>query len=443
MRKLFFILYFVFLSSILSALAMDQITMGLVPYNAGNNVNLKSENFPIRTVTSIEWSETASEIDQATYRDSHIVANGGVFGIPGNGASVSYNGQNGTIYYNTFNPLVVYIQCPSDFNYVCQSHNEFVRPFRLYVVKRYGVSNRPTSVAAEGAGRGTSFSEISPGTIRSTVEYGHDQDSGKYNNMWFDLLLALPSNEINSTGVVIDNVVYPLIASDDYTSSITIEISWNQPYTIVYTNGSSEQGEFNYHKSLTIPFSGYVDKFEPGESNISFSLSRLPGAANIDLNSGKTGANHHTDVANLDILVNFGNVSVSDVNREKVRIFLSSNSDPYFKGNEFTLVHEEYNGIASDNNSFRYQAIVRNTEGEVQTVAFDGTDFLDGEEIENYLTTDCHNENHAYNTGEAKHYHFHTFKGIIAVEVSSENDDKLMLPGRYESRIYVHVVVDE
>lgn len=450
MRKILLIAIFIINVSVLSAQDMNQITIGLVPYDAGSDVDLKSDEFPVRGSTLVYEDVTSSSLDlknELTYSDPHMVASGGIFGIPGNGAMVQHDDQWGHIYYDSLNPLEVYIQCPSDFNYVSQSHSEFVRPFKLYVVERYGESSEPYNVA--GKGKGDSFSEISPGEVRSFVEYKLDINSDTYKNMWFDLILALPWDEpdgINSTGVVIDDVVYPLIAEDDYTASIFITISWRQPYTIYYNEGGSVTDEFNYQKTLTIPFSGYVGTYTSQESEISFSISRLPGASNINLNSGHTGVTNRTDVARIDLLVNFPTGVVQEVNRDKVRIFLSSSADTDFSADKFRLVHEDYTSReAGENNSFRYLAIVRSTEGQAQTVAFDGTDYMNEKGTisdDNYLSTDCHNENQIFQTG-TNYYHFHSFSGIVSVAVLSENDDKTMLAGRYESRIYVHVVVDE
>ena len=450
MRKILLIAIFIIHVSVLSALKMDQITIGLVPYDAGSDVDLKSTEFPVRSGSSIEYKDFSESLDlenSSTYSDPHMVASGGIFGIPGKGAAVQYEGQWGHIYYESLNPLEVYIQCPSDFNYVSQSHSEFVRPFRLYVVERYGESSEPYNVA--GHGQGVSFSEINPGEVRSFVEYELTSNSNTYNNMWFDLILALPwdmPDGINSTGVVIDNVVYPLIAEDDYTASIFITISWRQPYTIYYDKGGYVSDEFRYQKTLTIPFSGHVGTYDGRESEISFSISRLPGASNINLNSGHTGVTNQTDVARIDLLVNFPKEVVPTTNRDKVRIFLSSSAEAGSPSAEFRLVHEDYSSReAGENNSFRYLAVVRSTEGQAQTVEFDGTGYMEpnGNIPDNkYLSTDCHNENQILQTG-TDYYHFHSFSGIVSVVVLNENDSKTMLAGRYESRIYVHVVVDE
>ena len=320
-----------------------------------------------------------------------------------------------------------------------------MRPFKLYVIPRYATSNYATEIPG-GNHKGATVSEIDSSEIRAAVSYNDSANYGYY-HLWFDLILALPADKgvITSTGVIIDNVVYPLIASDDYASSITVTISWLQPYWISdYWGNRVYEGTFDYQETLTIPFSGYVDKYTPGESEISFSISRLPGASNINLNSGNTGSRNRTDVAKLDLLVNFSAGDVPEENRDKVRIFLSSSLESDYSGPEFTLLHEDANGIVRDDNSFRYQAIVTSTEGQSQTRAFDGTDYLaaDGKINDTWLTTDCHNEDRLLQVDQ-NYFHFHTFSGIVSIEVSDENDSKTMLAGRYESRIYVHVVVDE
>ena len=243
----------------------------------------------------------------------------------------------------------------------------------------------------------------------------------------------------------IDTSQFQMNIIDAYEAGGTVYISWEQDYWIMDQNGNPVKSDkFVYQKVLTIPFSGYADTYTTGgNSEISFSISRLPGAANINLNSGYTGSRNRTDVAQLDLLVNFGTGRVEE-NRDKVRVFLSSIVDTDRPGEEFRLVHEDANGIATDENSFRYQAIVTSTDGVSQSKAFDGTDYIaaDGTIVDTWLNTDCHNENRLLQV-DPNYFHFHSFSGIVSIEVSSENDGKTMPAGRYLSRIYVHVVVDE
>ena len=450
MKRFLFLVFIIFSFFTLNAASQSDISISIVPYEAGSNVDMKSTSFPVRdTSKGLEYNNEKSDDDAGFYGDSHMVAGGGIYGIPCNGSSYNYgNGNWGYIHYSSIAPLEIYVQCSSDFNYVSQSHSEFIRPFKLYVIPRFASSSDAfTNLPHAGGHQGTTVEEIDPNNIRASVTYDVSKAwAGNYYNMWFDLILALPYDKggTNSTGITIGGIVYPLIASVDYTASVTVYISWEQDYWIMDQNGNPVKSDkFVYQKVLTIPFSGYADTYTTGNSEINFSILRLPGAANINLNSGYTGSRNRTDVAQLDLLVNFGTGRVEE-NRDKVRVFLSSIADTDRPGEEFRLVHEDANGIATDENSFRYQAIVTSTDGVSQSKAFDGTDYIaaDGTIVDTWLNTDCHNENRLLQVG-TNYYHFHSFSGIVSIEVSSENDGKTMPAGRYLSRIYVHVVVDE
>ena len=446
MKRFLFLVFIIFSFFTLNAASQSDISISIVPYEAGSNVDMKSTSFPVRdTSKDLVYNNEKSDDDVGFYGKSHMVAGGGIYGIPCNGSSYNYgNGNWGNIHYSSIAPLEIYVQCSSDFNYVSQSHSEFIRPFKLYVIPRFASSNDITNIFNH---KGSTVKEIDSKNIRASVTYDESKAGvGNYYNMWFDLILALPydAGGTNSTGITIGGIVYPLIASDDYTASVTVYISWEQDYWITDQNGKCVKSDtFVYQKVLTIPFSGYADTYTTGNSEISFSILRLPGAANINLNSGYTGSRNRTDVAQLDLLVNFGTGRVEE-NRDKVRVFLSSIADTDRPGEEFRLVHEDANGIATDENSFRYQAIVTSTDGVSQSKAFDGTDYIaaDGTIVDTWLNTDCHNENRLLQV-DPNYFHFHSFSGIVSIEVSSENDGKTMPAGRYLSRIYVHVVVDE
>ena len=442
MRKLLLIIVLLYICISIFAAPGDSISIGLASYDAGRNVDMKSMDFPVRGNT-ISYNKNASLTDPQQYRNEHIVAGGGIYGIPLNGFGFS----DGTyIRYDNIAPLVVEAQCPTDFRYVSQSHTEFQRPFRLYVVARSGVGDSPTNIPGT-THAGNSAEELSDKKIRSYVEF-ESTSNGSYMNMWFDLLLGLPydQNGINSTGVIIDKVVYPLIASDDYTASVTITISWEQPYDIVDGSGNIIRSDtFRYRRSLIIPFSGYVDRYSTSDSTINLNITRLYGASNINLNDGYTGLNHATDIATIDMLANFNKTAAGSIseNRDKVRIFMSSNPNAKEQGSEFTLLHEDARGVVEENNSFNYRVLVSTTDGEPQTVEFDGTDYLSGSQIlNNFLSTDCHAEDSLYQV-DTNVFHFHTFNGIVSIVVEDRNNTNVpMLAGRYTSRIYVHVVVD-
>ena len=442
MRRILFVLLVSLFSSVVFAAIGDTINIGLIPYNAGENVDLKSKDFPVRTGATLVYDGELTDLTNPDkYFRPHMVAAGGIYGIPSNGTWVG----DGYIHYDSIAPLVVVAQCPSDFRYVSQTHSEFQREFRLYVVKRSAYSNNVSGVTEYH--RGSSFDELSDNNIRSEVPFeGIDADS--YMNMWFDMVLGLPydNNGIASSGVTIDGIFYPLIEAQDYTASVAITISWTQPYTI--TNGYGQvikSDTFRIQRTLTIPFSGYVG-VSPGDSTINMNILSLPGAANINLNDGYTGAANITDVADIEMLVSFTETEgkINPVTDENVRIFLSSSLNPTNAAAQpFMLVHEDAKGVINDNNHFLYRLIVNSTEGKAQSRIFDGTDYLNGNEIEHYLESDCHNDDRLFQI-DGKYFHFHTFRGTVSVEVLNRtNLNELMMAGRYTSRVYVHVVVED
>ena len=422
--------------SVVFADAYESISTALVPFNAGNNVDMASKEFPDRN-GNIEFVKNSDPTALGTYNDDQIVAGGGIYGIPKEGSTLK---DGNKIYYPSgISPLNVSVQCSSDFNYVSQSHSEFIRPFKLFVVGRYAASSSPDTVTGGHAGN-TTEGLGDDGIIEAQVRFGDSYTTTQaieYMNMWFDMVLALPQDSITDNGVIIENTVYPLISATDYTATVTISISWDQDYRL--SNGTT--GRFNYSKSMTLPFSGYFDASKTGDDNVNVSIIRLPGASNINLNPGFTGTGNQTAVADLNVIVNFADGLVtSESQKGDVKIFLSSSVDPLYPGSEFKLIHEDYSE-ADEYNSFRYWVNVRSTEGNVQSVVFDGTDHLVGDVVsDTWLTTDCHNDE--YFMQSSRLMHFHSFNGTVFVEVSDENDQKTMMAGRYFSRIYVHVVVD-
>ena len=509
----------------------NDIIINLIPFNGANNVNMRSLNYPQRdNVASgiINFGGNFENIDIShntnQYTNEHMVALGGLESVPTedvilsrttfqglrNGENQPYHkiilGHNGNI---ELADVEINIQSATDFMYISQERNIYQRPYELYVSRRYGLSHYnnmipvfPDEVSDNDGNLDLFFDHTSDtfvklGGVENIQEaklklftQGNDY---KYSSAWFDLVLALPYDSYNDNGVVYRNREYPLRDSEDYTSSITIKLTWEQPYEIFENEGQQREdflgrptyygenwqyassGVLRKETSITIPFAGYSSTINPEykETTASLIIMPMPAASQLSLNDGDTGPGHENDVAEIQFLMNFGEYnSDSEHSNENVWMFLSASPSPYSSNNNgFVLVHKNAGNILTSYNSAAYKVYVTDEETG-DHIEFDGkakaSDFDPINGIGNYIKTHCNDE--IYLPSEAEYdyhsstnwlppwnkiwedptyrrdiyHHYHEYQGTVSVEIE---DTALkpdgMLAGQYTSEIYIHVMTSD
>ena len=270
-----------------------------------------------------------------------------------------------------------------------------------------------------------------------------------------DVGIVLPG-EITNGVLDYNNNTYIIAPASDYSAEVTIRIELITKEGAIVTESNKPS---SYTGPLfieyTIPFSGFYDPLqegyslgwgvtEPLEIGSSLAIETLPGAANFDLGNQ---SQYDVPIANLNYAIY--NLAVpSDVNSidEQVFIFLSSSPSPYISGSKFRFVHEDVglNEEPTPENSINYTIKAISTEdSSMQPVVFDGTDYLkdDGKEFpgNNRLTTEHHEE--VLTHARYPNRHWHTFIGQL--QLSLVPNPRLIVPGYYDSYVYVHVIVDD
>ncbi|MBU3808457.1 MAG: hypothetical protein H9802_08560 [Candidatus Phocaeicola faecipullorum] len=479
----------------------DKIIINIMPFSGANNVNMRSTNYPQRdnAGANLEFNDQIAfeSIDinnnNNIYRDEHMVAMGGLEGVPTDRITLStkdYNGvfgddkphisvilgKNGEV---AFSPVEITVQSSTDFMYVSQERNIYQRPYELYVSRRKAISKYDNMVP----GGHSSDSFVKLGGIENIRNAELILPSGGddlYANAWFDLILALPYESYTNNGVYYKNSEYPLRDSADYTSSIEIQLKWIQPYEIYenmqerypsFTTGEKWEwrcsGEIIKETSISIPFAGYSSTIDPEYKETTASLIIMPTAAasQLSLNNGDTGPGHGEEVAEIQFMMNFPEYTTSEPENENVWMFLSASPTPYSSNNNgFVLVHKNAGNVLTSYNSANYKVYVTDKKG--NQVAFDGkakaADFNPIAGGDGYIVTNCNRG--IYLPHEAKSeadtilgiptgdytylgdtfHHYHEYQGTVSVEIE---DTALkpdgMLAGRYTSEIYIHVMTSD
>ena len=477
---------------------LDKIIINIMPFSGANNVNMRSTNYPQRdnVGTNLEFNRNIAfeSIDinnnNSIYRDEHMVALGGLEGVPIGRKVLSekhYNGLVGKRPYlsvifgengeSSFSPVEIIVQSSTDFMYVSQERNIYQRPYELYVSRRKATSSYDYMVS--GSHLSDSFVKLGgEDNIRNAELILPSDGDGSYANTWFDLILALPYASYNDNGLTYKNREYPLRDSEDYTSSIEIQLKWTQPYEIYentrgYYWGDADNnvewekrtsGEIVKQISISIPFAGYSSPIDPEykETTASLIAMPMPAASQLSLNDGDTGPGHEEDVAEIQFLMNFKKYTGTPTSPQNVWMFLSASPSPFSRNNNgFVLVHQNAGNILTSYNSASYKAYVID-EATGAKVEFDGkaiaTDYdplnKTGNDI-NYIATHCNIDGnggigdylpHEYdsNAGSNTYHHYHEYQGTVSVEIE---DTALkpdgMLAGQYTSEIYIHVMTSD
>ena len=526
--------------------AIGDITIALMPFDGAYGVNMRDTRYPARDVAGnsiltyedIPLNEFSSSSNLDKYNDEQMILMGGIEGVPASlqtwlslGKRREEHVDNIWPYYEDYVPnfrvrfkdglvenVDIVINSTTDFMYISQSNPIYQREYRLYVAPRYGAGNNQTGQNMSPH-ESESFTTISPekndadlifhSSVPNRDENGNIESYTDYNYMysWFDLVLALPYDQVNETGVILDNVEYPLADSDDYSSVITVEISWEQTLEIEWNEGeywdyngplnsykvySGEkwkhigEGEIKYRAELSIPFSGFSSPIDIGPSDATGSLTVMlsPAASNLSLNDADT--NREVKVAELDFIMNLPDY-IKDNNDQyydrdtyesidintNVWLFLSASPDPFnSNSNGFVLVHENAGNMLTSYNSATYEVITKGLGNSATSadgaggdeVVFDGKaktlDFAPaGGQSDTYIHTYCnasggegsflpHEIGNFEIGGETfssnNYHHYHEYHGEVYVKIEpTALKPEGMRAGRYTSEIYVHVMTTD
>ena len=358
------------------------------------------------------------------YTDDHIVATAGVYNA-GNNPDASYT---------------ITVSCPNGLYFRSQSNPNYIRPFHLLVLPRF-----------EDAAGGQDFSgkakilTASGDTFKVTYRDEDDPKTPKYGNLWCDIILVLPldvdssNNPISVAGtnyITYNNRQYPLAQAEDYTALVTLTITSN--------TGKSD--------SIVIPFSGYYNglpESDKGDQLISLMFTPSGNAANLNIVSD---ANKAVQVGHIDLLLDATSNNGNPINGggydlhsdDYVKLFLSSSNSPYdTAAGEFAFVHSSVgpSTVLTNYNSIGYEITVTGQEqGGQGFVRFDGTDHLSGDfDISNAIIP-IHTIEDRIPVIDNRIREYYEYHGDINVIIDTPAGT--MLPGRYSSVVYMHVVTE-
>ena len=352
------------------------------------------------------WAENGGEDSDDTYANAEMLALVSLYPIDSKYFDKSFT---------------VSVTCPNGMYMVSMSQPTFKRPFEIYLypVAKHATltDNNPIKLSNSNP-----IAVYTPGFTSTGGNVG----------FWFDVVLVLPVDEDTSERkgmdtendrLVVDGNVYPLARTNDYSAIVTISIDFE---------GAADPVSF------TMPFTGYYD----GSTNPHNSAAALPVA--LDINVYPEATNISLDIANRGKWIDIGHLVFLLNSTKDASIFLSSSSDPFVAGDEFSLKKDDLSHTAqlTSVNSIGFTARLTDTNGNVNL--FEGNEFISPTasydssvpdnfvKLETVTTAKFNNENH----------HNVSYKEYQAeVSIMLDSVDTTLLSGRYEEEIYCHVLI--
>ena len=364
------------------------------------------------------------------------------------------------------------VDCPDGLYFVSQQGEGSRRPFELQVISKIRTSYeredcyvisphwRPTGEYKDdnsGAEEGLKITLSDSGHVSEVISFANeptpsrDVDEGldgrafrwepRYYTLIFDVILVLPFESISNTGYLsTPQGDYQLVQADDYTSLVTLNVSYN---------GNSSP--------CTIPFSGYysINDTQKKEGSANLYVNPTAAAANLSIENDWGRAK---TVASMNFLATYDSTVSSDY-----RVFLSASNDPNNESRYgFELVHEDVTPLQphTNNNSIGYTLELSGTAGSYDPLApveFEGYAHIVEKDIvdENgsssvkinpvQIFEDYSTNNYLNFSGQDKYPKYeptvtYEYQGDINIIIDEPVDINSMMPGRYYSDIYVHVV---
>ncbi len=455
MKKTFFtiLLLVTLISSIFaysSNIANNNDIMYLVPMGS-SGIDLRSNAYPRRDVDKpgdLTWKESTyvpGPNDNPTYifYDYNILVIGGVS---------NYQTKTAIDLSNTFFRFSVFTDTGS-MDMVSQSNSSYRRPFELYmnIAQEHGSSISAGSTKKE-------LVKIDSVNMSYDSKYFSGSGSGD-RTFFFDIILALPGKFKEDTTVLdVDNKLYMLGEAEDYAAMVTIKAE-----LIGVDNNGSETVLLT--KTLTVPFTGYIETEEgyKDESNVSLVVSQEAISSIIDIDKNQ---NKPFRLATLNFMANLGDYG--DLNtypndpasysyfNEHFAIFISSNSNPHIQGNKFRFENVNNTGVYNSYNSVGFTLELVGTN---QRAKFYGDEYLSGDTIINSdpsVTPCVLAVNNPYEDSKILHsvyrkesndsitrnkwYKYYYYEGELIMTLDSIPN--VFAAGRYTENIYIHVISD-
>lgn len=352
------------------------------------------------------WASSGGEDSDDTYANAEMLALVSLYPID----SSSFNKS-----------FTVSVTCPNGMYMVSMSQPTFKRPFEIYLypVAKHATltDNNPIKLSNSNP-----IAVYTPGFTSTGGNVG----------FWFDVVLVLPVDEDTSERkgmdtendrLVVDGNVYPLARTNDYSAIVTISIDFE---------GASDPISF------TMPFTGYYN----GSPNPHNSAAALPVA--LDINVYPEATNISLDIANRGKWIDIGHLVFLLNSTKDASIFLSSSSDPFVAGDEFSLKKDDLSHTAqlTSVNSIGFTARLTDTNGNVNL--FEGNEFISPTasydssvpdnfvKLETVTTAKFNNENHS-------NVSYKEYQAEVSIMLDSV--DTTLLSGRYEEEIYCHVLI--
>ena len=352
------------------------------------------------------WASSGGEDSDDTYANAEMLALVSLYPIASSFFDKSFT---------------VSVTCPNGMYMVSMSQPTFKRPFEIYLypVAKHATltDNNPIKLSNSNP-----IAVYTPGFTSTGGNVG----------FWFDVVLVLPVDEDTSERkgmdtendrLVVDGNVYPLARTNDYSAIVTISIDFE---------GASDPISF------TMPFTGYYN----GSPNPHNSAAALPVA--LDINVYPEATNISLDIANRGKWIDIGHLVFLLNSTKDASIFLSSSSDPFVAGDEFSLKKDDLSHTAqlTSVNSIGFTARLADTNGNVNL--FEGNEFIPSTasydssvpdnfvKLETVTTAKFNNENH----GNVSYKEYQA-----EVSIMLDSVDTTLLSGRYEEEIYCHVLI--
>ena len=352
------------------------------------------------------WASSGGEDSDDTYANAEMLALVSLYPID-------------STYFNK--SFTVSVTCPNGMYMVSMSQPTFKRPFEIYLypVAKHATltDNNPIKLSNSNP-----IAVYTPGFTSTGGNVG----------FWFAVVLVLPVDEDTSERkgmdtendrLVVDGNVYPLARTNDYSAIVTISIDFEGAFDPI---------------SFTMPFTGYYN----GAPNPHNSAAALPVA--LDINVYPEATNISLDIANRGKWIDIGHLVFLLNSTKDASIFLSSSSDPFVAGDEFSLKKDDLSHTAqlTSVNSIGFTARLADTNGNVNL--FEGNEFISPTasydssvpdnfvKLETVTTAKFNNENHS-------NVSYKEYQAEVSIMLDSV--DTTLLSGRYEEEIYCHVLI--
>ena len=427
--------------------------VGVNPSVGGFNIDMASWDYQGGT----NWSgaEVSGAGSANSYSYEQMVGIGGVYEMEVPIEWYKYERPNWNHVYlwdqaDSNNKMTISASCPNGFYFVSASNPSARRPFNLIIALKThhqkssglvgGSANGGSANIVLGQGGAINSKEIGywdynssrPHNYGSTNLLIEQDDSYRYQYMWFDVILELPIDDITNTGLLTaDGRVYNLVEADDYSAIVTLSIDWN-----------------GQHTEVTIPMSGHYSINDGRQSMASLVVRPRAAASNLDI---KNMAGDPQTVADIDFM---SEIYYEDYERNRhgisnptapsgdYRIFLSASNDPLSPDSTFLLEHSSRSPLdaPSPYNTIEYTATLRGYDGPLSdsnrrylTETFYGNEAISGANVPGVLVE---SGSHSNTGGDIQ---YAQFTGSIDVTIS-EPDTPIMQQGRYVDEIYIHVI---